>query len=312
MDTPVNVQVVPQQVLRDQQVITLGQALRNVSGVNPTSGSVSGFGTPSGRIKIRGFDVSTIYRDGFRIDTSQRFTDFIGFTQFANVASIEVLKGPGAVLYGISEPGGVVNIITKEPRNTRYYSVQQQFGSFALYRTTLDATGPVTEDRSWLYRINTSYETNGVPFGYPIDFVNSQNIFLAPVIKWNLDEATWVKLNAEFAQNRADAFFQEVPVLNGGFFPVPRSRNYNEPSPELQTWLFAALTWSHRFDADWVIKQQIAYNRIDLSDMQTFVDIFGAIDTPTGPTFLRNLQHLSNPQTIYFMNVDITGYFDTF
>jgi len=93
---------------------------------------------------VRGFEIDTIYRDGFRIDTSQAQSDITRFTQLANVASVEVLKGPGAILYGLSEPGGVVNLVTKEPLNAPYYSVQQQFGSLALYRTTIDATGSIS------------------------------------------------------------------------------------------------------------------------------------------------------------------------
>jgi iron complex outermembrane recepter protein len=78
-------------------------------------------------------------------------------TQLANVADVEVLKGPGAILYGLAEPAGIVNIVAKEPLNAPYYSVQQQVGSLAFYRTSVDATAPLTEDGAWLYRMNMSY-----------------------------------------------------------------------------------------------------------------------------------------------------------
>jgi len=310
METPLNVQSVTQQVLRDQQVTTLGEALKNVSGVFVPSGGVNGLGTPGGRITIRGFPVTTIYRDGFRLDTNQQQSDFLNWTQFANVASIEVLKGPGAVLYGISEPGGVVNIVTKEPLNAPYYSVQQQIGKYNIYRTTADATGPVTDDKSVLYRMNMSFESNGAPFGYPIDFVNSRNVFLAPVVKWIPDEATWVKLEASYGQNRASPYFQDVPVFNGEFLPVARSYNFSGPqSSETQRWLFSALTWSHKFDNDWSVKQQIAYNRIDVQDHLTFID--SPADSTNGPVLLQSHQYLSQPQTTLSTNVDITGHLDT-
>ena len=67
------------------------------------------------------------------------------------------------MLYGLVDPGGVVNIITKEPLNAPYYSAQQQIGSLAFYRTTVDATGPLNTDKSLLYRMNMSYENNGAP-----------------------------------------------------------------------------------------------------------------------------------------------------
>ncbi len=92
---PQSIQVVPQQVLEDQQVTRLDQALRNVSGA--TSGS-----TNLGRnleFNIRGFDGAPILRDGFR----QFGADV--FPETANLERVEVLKGPASVLYGESEPG---------------------------------------------------------------------------------------------------------------------------------------------------------------------------------------------------------------
>jgi iron complex outermembrane recepter protein len=44
--------------------------------------------------------------------------------------------------------------------------------------------------------MNMSYENNGAPFGSFIDLTHSQSIFHAPVVKWNIDGATWVKLEA--------------------------------------------------------------------------------------------------------------------
>ena len=86
----------------------------------------------------------------------------------ANLQSVEVLKGPAAILYGAVEPGGIVNVVTKQPGEEPKYSVQQQFASYAAYRTTASATGPLTQDKSLLYRLDASYENNGsfVDLGY--------------------------------------------------------------------------------------------------------------------------------------------------
>jgi iron complex outermembrane recepter protein len=312
MDTPLNVQSVTQQVLRDQQAITLDQALQNVSGVFVSPGSVTGTGTPGNRITIRGFDISTIYRDGFRMDFSQAGGDFANFLQLANVASIEVLKGPGAILYGLSEPGGVVNLVTKEPLNVPYYSVQQQVGSLALYRTTVDATGPLNDDKTLLYRMNMSYENNGAPFGSFIDLTHSQNLFLAPVVKWNIDPQTWVKLESQYSQTNGSLFFSAVPVVNGFFVPEPRNRNYGEYSPELQTSLFSALTWSHQFDNDWSVKQQIAYLNLHNNNNPLLFPA-DVVQTPDGTqAIVRGIEPSQFAQSTYSTNVDITGHIDTF
>jgi len=98
METPLNVQVISKQVLKDQQVITLDQALKNVSGVTLSRtflGANSTF--------LRGFETKSIFRNGVRFDNN---TGFGNAQQFANVESVEVLKGPAAILFGRVEPGG--------------------------------------------------------------------------------------------------------------------------------------------------------------------------------------------------------------
>ncbi|ARN83889.1 TonB-dependent siderophore receptor [Methylocystis bryophila] len=309
METPLNVQSVSQQVLRDQQVVTLPQALQNFAGVS-VPGPASGLaGTPSSGLFIRGFQTNTYYRNGFRIDGTLNFGDYISTQQFANVASVEVLKGPGAILYGLSDPGGVINIVTKEPLDAPYYAAQQQVGSLALYRTTVDATGPLNTDKSLLYRMNMSYENNGAPFGYFVDLTNSENLFLAPVVKWNVDSATWVKLEAEYNQHRGDIYFPFDPLFNGAFVNIPRSANYGESSPYLTTQLLAALTWSHQFDKDWSIKQQIVYNNIGFHDNITYG--YGVLAGPPALVPQQSAQTVSG-QTTYATNVDITGHLNTF
>ena len=87
MQTPMSIKVVPQQVLKDQQVITVDQALRNVSG------AVAGAGG-TGTFFLRGFGNSNVYRDGFLNQSQWSHTE-----DLANVERVEVLKGPGSILY---------------------------------------------------------------------------------------------------------------------------------------------------------------------------------------------------------------------
>lgn len=93
-DIPQSIQVVPQQVLEDQQVIRLNEALRNVSGVRADDS----FAGTIDRINIRGFTQDVFLRDNFR---QSQFS----LRETANLERIEVLKGPASVLYGNLEPG---------------------------------------------------------------------------------------------------------------------------------------------------------------------------------------------------------------
>ena len=117
METPLNVQVISKQVLKDQQVINLGDALKNVSGVTVlgNAGDVAFDGGVAQSIVLRGFESQFFFRNGFRLQQNS------ASRSMANVESIEVLKGPAAILYGMVEPGGMVNVVTKQPLATPYY-----------------------------------------------------------------------------------------------------------------------------------------------------------------------------------------------
>ncbi|ULA61105.1 MAG: hypothetical protein LZF60_310004 [Nitrospira sp.] len=113
METPMSVKVVPQQVMRDQQVVRVDQALKNVSGV--ISGAEGDM-----QFNVRGFDQFNFYRDGYPFQ-SQWFHG----EDLTNIERVEVLKGPGSILYGRAEPGGIINFVTKQPLDQPYYSLQQ-------------------------------------------------------------------------------------------------------------------------------------------------------------------------------------------
>jgi len=185
-DLPVSIQVVPRELVDDRQVILLQDALETVSGVVPFATGGSAFDSP----RIRGFEAfRNIYRDGFR---GRFFGNYIEST--AHLERVDVLKGPASVLYGRMEPGGLINQVSKQPLAAPYYSLHQQFGSFDLYRTTLDAAGPLTEYQSLLYRVNFEYLDSG-SFR---DFVGAETVFVAPVLSWNLSDRTHITLNLQY------------------------------------------------------------------------------------------------------------------
>ena len=134
INTPMSIQVVPKQILRDQQAYRIQDAVRNVSGVQPNF-----IGGGFDNFTVRGFNVETFqYRNGIRLSD-------LNF-DLANTQQVEVLKGPSSGLYGRVEPGGLINVVTKRPQANPYYSLEQRFGSYGYFRTQADATGAITKD----------------------------------------------------------------------------------------------------------------------------------------------------------------------
>jgi len=293
METPMSIQIVPKQVLKDQQVITVEDAVKNVSGVQRDWG----YGSLFDSFIIRGFASSSDYRNGFRLQSYAPET--------ANVERIEVLKGPAAMLYGRIEPGGMVNIVTKKPLDYAYYSLQQQFGSYDFYRTTVDATGPLNDDKSLLYRFNLAY-TGADSFR---DFVFTDRIFLAPSLTWKPTEADEVNLSFEY-NNNAFAIDNGIPTLNGANRPanIPINRTFHEPGSNAKVEDYLVdLNWTHRFNADWALRNGFVA-KIQDYQLETVVAPFVQPDNRHVGRFANFTNY---DRHSYGAFVDINGHFDT-
>jgi iron complex outermembrane receptor protein len=302
MQTPVSIRVVPQQVLQDQQVVIIDQALQNVSGVYPLAAGeqLSGF-------TIRGFETLTYYLDG--VPVGNRSTPATRET--VDLQRVEVLKGPASILYGRLEPGGLINLVTKQPSATPYYAVQQQFGSFGFYRTTFNATGPVTSDNSLLYRIDGAYQ-NSDSFA---ELAFHRRVFLAPKLHWEPTQDTQVNGYLQFFSGR-DSLTSGIPIFANAPAPVPISRNYGERGTENNTNydIRVGFNWTHSFNPDWALKQRFDADFRDeafpAAALASGVDPSNCtlVSCPIGRTVIGNV---TNTQ-FYYTNLELTGHVDTF
>lgn len=75
-----------------------------------------------------------------------------------NIARIDVLKGPSAALYGRSDPGGIVNIVTRTPQFKPSREITLAAGSHDQYRLATELTGPLSGH--FAYRLGLAAENN--------------------------------------------------------------------------------------------------------------------------------------------------------
>ncbi len=223
-DTPRSVEVVTRQVMEDQKVIRFDEALRNVSGVSQSSTQGGG----GGSFMIRGFvsDLN-VFKNGFRDDStysSRAQRDVI------NIESIEVIKGPPSYLFGRSDPGGVINQITKAPLRNPYYSAEMILGNYDLYRPTIDIGGPLNESKTLTYRFNGLYENAG---SYR-EGVRSQRIFLAPTFGWEAGPRTTFRFEGEYLYDNRP-IDRGLVAIGGGVAPIPIGRFLGDPTRKQET-----------------------------------------------------------------------------
>ncbi|MDF5712131.1 MAG: TonB-dependent siderophore receptor [Nostoc sp. S4] len=259
---PQSIQVVPRQVIEDRNTRTIAETVETVSAVVNRG---SNFGTPSQVLTIRGFNQQGNFRNGFR-DVS--LFEMAGGTN--TIDRIEVLKGPASVLFGQVEPGGIVNIVTRQPLSEPYYNLAFEAGSFGYYQPIIDLSGPLTTDKTVLYRLITSYEASD-SFQ---DFVRTNFTTVAPSITFNIGERTKLNLYYEYLDYNANPPTGYATLLSDGRL-TPRDRYLSYPdiaSVNVTTQKYG-YTFNHKFSDNWQIRNNLAV----VSSKTNNIELFGSL-----------------------------------
>ncbi len=136
-DVPQAVTTITKTMLEQQQVGSLREALRNVSGLtfNAAEGGRSG-----DNMNLRGFyTFGDMYLDGIR-DTAQYNRETF------NLEQIDVLRGAGAMLFGRGQAGGVINQVSKTPLRFEKYIANASVGSRGYREATADLNMPISDN----------------------------------------------------------------------------------------------------------------------------------------------------------------------
>ncbi|MFD1691831.1 TonB-dependent siderophore receptor [Azotobacter chroococcum] len=177
LEIPQTINVVPAQVVRDQRPRNLDDALNNISGIT----QANTLGGTQDAVTKRGFGDNrdgSIMRDGIPSILGRNFT--------ASVDHVEVLKGPASLLYGIQDPGGVVNLVSKKPELTAHHAIKASANAYAHGRNgsggQFDSTGALGTlgDYGLAYRLIVDYEDED----YWRTFGTNRETTIAPSLAW--------------------------------------------------------------------------------------------------------------------------------
>jgi iron complex outermembrane receptor protein len=309
LDTPRSVQVIPRRVLEDNQVLNVQEAVKFVSGVQ--TGSLVFYD----QFQIRGFATSgNTFRNGLKLFTTS------GTEDVAFVDRVEIVKGPTAMLYGRIQPGGLVNFVTKKPQAESAYSVQEQFGSWGLSRTTVDATGPLDDQKSLLYRVIGVFD-HADDF---VDFRHRDNGAASATLAWSPTTQFESNIQLEYYNNNttnkgfngqqvpALAKFYPVPGVVGRPADLPRHWTQNDPGmygnfPDKVERILVAANWTYRFDESWKITNRFHYNHTN-ENLEYFYQ--NSFDLSTW-NMVRQLSFEHRYRDTYALNLDVNGEFMT-
>jgi catecholate siderophore receptor len=303
-DTPQSITVVPRQLMSDQGVTTLRDALRNVSGISISAGEG---GSQGDNLTLRGFSArNDIFLDGMR-DFGSYYRDPFNFDQ------IEVLKGPASVMFGRGSTGGVLNQVSKTPELGEFIGGSLGFGTDLTKRATLDYNTPIEPlGQGTAFRLNLMGNDAEVAGR---DAARNGRFGVAPSLTLGLGTDTRVNFSY-FHQSEDDVPDYGVPWLFDRPAPVDRENFYGfENHDFLKTGVdIGTIRLEHDFSQAFSLRNQLRYANYDRSAQITEPRI-AAGATPSTPLeaidVVRNQIAVKSTETFLQDQLDLTGKFST-
>jgi iron complex outermembrane receptor protein len=259
-ELPQSVRIVTRQAIDDLGATKLDDVLDYVGGVSRQNS----FGGLWDNIAIRGLPGNENTGMATLLNGFSSNRGFNAPRDLAGVERIEFLKGTAAALYGSSEPGGTLNIVSKRPLWKAAHSVEGYVGSYGQKRGAFDSTGPIGD--SFAYRLNVAVEDRD-SFR---DHVSAERGVIAPAFTWKLGRDTVLEYSGELLRH-ATPLDRGVVAVNNRLGAIPRSRFLGEPADgkvtvENQTHQFIL---SHEWNSTWRSRLGLSYRETSVNGFST-------------------------------------------
>lgn len=263
---PQNIDVVSAELLDDLGVNDFQNALDFSSGI----ARQNSFGGMWDSFAIRGFAGDENLPGGYLVNGFSAGRGYSGRRETSNIQAIEIIKGPGSALFGRSEPGGTINIITKKPQFFEEGYIQATAGSYDLYRLEGDYTNAINNDLA--FRVNGAYEDAG-SFR---DTVETKKVSLSPSFLYNISSDTNILYEMEYLEQELP-FDRGILVTDYQFNDVPIDVFYGEPNdgPITIDAIGHQLTFQHSLNSDWNLLAGMSYRESSFEGYSSEVELGG-------------------------------------
>ena len=256
VEVPQSVNVVTNRVIEDREPASLDEAINAVSGVK--QGNTLG-GTQDA-IQKRGFGTNrdnSIMRDGMQSVQARNFTP--------TTERIEVLKGPASMLYGVQDPGGIINVVTKKPQLEAAHSISAFGSSFGGGGEQIDLTGPLG-DSGLAYRLIADKQN----VDYWRNFGSIDQTVIAPSLAWYGEDT---KVSIAYEHMEYSVPFDRGTQINpktGKVLDIPRTRRLDEPFNVTTGRSDSVdLRMENRLNDNWTLNTGYGYSRNYYNDNQS-------------------------------------------
>ena len=247
-ETAQSVSVITGRQIAERQNRSVAEALEGVAGVS--SGAYGRRGWDD--FIIRGqISSAQTYVDGLRTQSS---TNVLRAEDISGISSIEVLKGPTSVGFGMTLPGGLVNLTTKRPQAESFNRAEVTVGSYGLKETTFDINRSSNGTAKGAFRVVGRVSDQDDP----TDYVYFKNYYISPSYNFDLDRRNELSIIASY-QHRNYVRNQGVPA---NYASYGRNVFTGEPDRHYSVDVYRiGYNYAHYFDSEWVYKQNFAISQ---------------------------------------------------
>ena len=292
MDLPQSITVVNQTVIRDQQAQRLSDVVKNVNGIYLSTTRAN----TQESFSARGYSFSStnMFKNGSRINSGT-------MPEMSSLEKVEILKGSAAILYGNVAPGGIINMITKQPKFYSGGEISMRAGSYGLFKPAIDVFGPISGEIA--FRVNGTYEKAD---SYR-DKVQSERFYINPSILFKLDERTELLVQGDYLNHNFTPDFGIGSIADTAIPTVPRSAFFGTPwqyNKAKQT--TASATLKHRLNNNWSITTGVSYQLYQRDYYST-----ERIQAKANGDFRRPLNKIESRENYLIGNIDLVGKFKT-
>lgn len=292
MDLPQSISVIGQGVIRDQQAQRLSDVIKNVNGIYVATTRGSTQESFSGR--GYSFGSNNLFKNGTRVNSG-------AMPEMSSLERVEVLKGSAAILYGNVAPGGILNMVTKQPKFNFGGEVAMRTGSYDLYKPTVDVYGPLSSGIA--YRINGTYES-AQSFR---DVVSSKRYYVNPSLLFKLGKRTELLIQGDYLDHEFTPDFGIGSLDNTKIPDVARSAFFGTPWQYAKTkQSTASASLKHQLNNAWQINALASYQNYNRDYYST-----ERIQAAENGDWTRPLNKTDQNEDYYIAQIDINGKFKT-
>lgn len=298
MDLPQSLSIIDVKVLKQQQVVSMSDLLKNTNGMY-IMGTTGGY---QEEIASRGSSInsSNTFKNGIRYFAGMK-------TELSGIEKAEILKGNAAILFGNVAPGGVLNLVTKKPQFTTGGSIGLSYGSFDRIKPQFDIYGALNKNKTIAFRLNSSLEKSN---SFRKE-VSSSLFYINPSLLFSISPKTKILIEGDVTKYEATPDFG-AGIINYEIVKIPRDRFLGVSWGKYKaSQNFVSTTISHQ------VNKSISINSI--TGLRFYnTDLFanarpnssGSLISSNG-NWERNIQHSTISDRYFIQQFDINAAFRT-